>query len=110
MYEYCSQHGGAPRSHGLDLLDRVQKRVVSSVGSGLSADLQASACSPSITMGNVHLSLQISYLPNMSLLEGLAFLSRCIMIQLILLCAGLSFINQAFFPCTAVLQPPKKVH
>ena len=33
--------GGAPRSHGLDLLDRVQKRVVNLVGSGLSSDFQA---------------------------------------------------------------------
>ena len=32
---------GAPMSHGLDLLDGVQKRVVSLVGSGLSSDLQA---------------------------------------------------------------------
>ena len=40
--EYCSHiWDGAPRSHGLDLLDRVQKRVVSLVGSGLSANLQA---------------------------------------------------------------------
>ena len=40
--EYCSHiWGGAPRSHGLDLLNRVQKRVVSLVGSGLSSDLQA---------------------------------------------------------------------
>ena len=36
--EYCSHiWGGAPRSHGLDLVDRVQKRV----GSGLSSDSQA---------------------------------------------------------------------
>ena len=52
---------------GLDLLDRVQKQGVSLVGSGLSSDLQggillASPCSTSITMGNVPLSLQISYL------------------------------------------------
>ena len=33
--------GGTPRSHGLGLLDRVQKRVVSIVASGLSSDLQA---------------------------------------------------------------------
>ena len=40
--EYCSHiWGGAPRSHGLDLLDQVQKQVVSLVGSGLSFDLQA---------------------------------------------------------------------
>ena len=40
--EYCSHiWGGAPRSHGLDMLDRVQKRVVCLVGSGLSSDLQA---------------------------------------------------------------------
>ena len=40
--EYCSHiWGGAPTSHGLDLLDRVQKRVVSLVGSGVSAGLQA---------------------------------------------------------------------
>ena len=39
----CCFHiwGGAPRSNGLDLLDRVQKWVVSLVGSGLSSDLQA---------------------------------------------------------------------
>ena len=33
--------GGAPRSHGLDLLNRVQKQVVSVVGSGVPSDLQA---------------------------------------------------------------------
>ena len=39
--EYCFHiWDGAPRSHGLDLLDRVQKRVVSLVDSGLSAGLQ----------------------------------------------------------------------
>ena len=41
------------------------------------------------------LSLRISYLPNLSL--ALAFLSRYVVIQLILLCAGLSFITEAFF-------------
>ena len=65
--------GGVPRSHGLDLLDRVQKRVVSLVISGLSSDLQASACATSITMGNVPLSLRISYLPNVSLLKHSLF-------------------------------------
>ena len=97
--EYCSHiWGGVPRSHGLDLLGRVQKRVVSSVGSGLSSDFQALshrrdvACSTSITVGNVPLSLRILYLPNASL-----FLSRPIVIQLILLCAGLSLINQVFY-------------
>ena len=40
--EYCSHiWGGAPRSHGLNLLAIVQKRVVSLVGSGLSSDLPA---------------------------------------------------------------------
>ena len=39
--EYCSHiWGGAQSSHGLDLLDRVQKRVVRLVGAGLSSDLQ----------------------------------------------------------------------
>ena len=33
--------GGAPRSHGLDPLDRLQKQVVSFVGAGLSSDLPA---------------------------------------------------------------------
>ena len=38
--EYCSHiWGGAPKSHGLDLLDRVQKRVVNLVGPELSAGL-----------------------------------------------------------------------
>ena len=40
--EYCCHiWGGAPRSQGLDLLDRVQKRVVNLVGPELSADLHA---------------------------------------------------------------------
>ena len=92
--EYCSHiWGDAPRSYEIDLLDRVQKRVVSLVGSGLSADLQALSHS---TMGNVPLSLRISYLSNVLLLEALAFLNKCIVIQLILLRTGLSFINQAF--------------
>mgnify|MGYP003323128865 FL=1 len=40
--EYCSHiWGGAPRSQGLDLLDRVQKRVVNLVGYELSAGLHA---------------------------------------------------------------------
>ena len=90
--EYCSHiWGDAPRSHGLDLLDRVQKWVVSLVCSGLSSYLQA------LSPGNDPLSLRILYLTNVSLLEALAFLSRCIVIQSILLCAGLSFSNQAFF-------------
>ena len=59
--------------------------------------LLASACSTSISMGNFPLSLQILYLRNVSPLEVLAFLSRCIVVQLILLCAGLNFINQDFF-------------
>ena len=78
--EYCSHIlGGSPRPHGINLLDRVQNRVVSLVCSVFSANLQAchtggmllaSACSTSITMGKVPLSLQISYLPNVSLLEA----------------------------------------
>ena len=103
--EYCSHiWGGAPWSHVLDLLDRVKKRVVSLVADFLlickpchtGGMLLASACSTSITMGNVPLSLWISYLPNVSLLEVRAFLSRCIITQLILLCAGLSFIFKLF--------------
>ena len=87
--EYCSHiWGGAPRSHVLDLLDRVQKRVVSLVGSGLSSDLQALS-----HRRDVPWNLWISYLPNVSLLEALTLLSRCIIIQLILLCAGLNFIK-----------------
>ena len=43
------------------------------------------------------LSLCIAYLLKVSLLEALAFLSRCIVIQLILLCAEQSFISQTFF-------------
>ena len=40
--EYSSHiWGDAPRSHGLDLLHRVQNRVVRLVGSGLSSGLQA---------------------------------------------------------------------
>ena len=40
--KYCSHIlGGAPKSHGFDLLDRVQKRVVSLVGCGLTSDCQA---------------------------------------------------------------------
>ena len=101
--EYCSHiWGGAPRFRGLDLLDRVQKRVVSLIGSGLSYDLQAlshrrDVASLSLFYKYVPLSLRISCLSSMSLLEALAFLSRCIVIQLILLCVGLSFTNQAFF-------------
>ena len=106
--------GGAPRSYGLDRLDRVQKQVVSLVGSGLSSDLQARgmllASATSITMGNVPLSLWISYLPNVLLVEALAFLSRCIVIQLILLCAGVSFINQAFFHARQPFGTPSPMH
>ena len=73
--EYCSHiWGGAPRSHGLDLLDRVQKRVVSLVGSGLSSDLQALSQRRDVASLSlfykyyyVPLSLRISYLPNVSL-------------------------------------------
>ena len=39
--EYCSHlWAGAPKSQGLNLLDRVQKRIVNLVGSELSANLQ----------------------------------------------------------------------
>ena len=91
--EYCSHSwGGAPRSHG-------QKMVVCLVGSGLSSDLQAlphrrmllaSACSTSITTGNVPLSLWILYLPNVSLLKALVF-------------SGTTFYQSSFFPRTAAL-------
>ena len=94
--DYCSHiRGGAPRSHVLDLLDRVQKRVVSLVGSGTFSDLHALSHRRDVAMVNVPLGLRISCLPNVSLLEALTFLNRCIVIQLILLCAGLSFINEA---------------
>ena len=40
--EYCSHiWGGAPKSGGLDLLDRVQKRIVNLIGPDLSAGLQS---------------------------------------------------------------------
>ena len=101
MYGVLFQYlGWSSRSHGVDLLDRVLKRVVSLVGSGLSSDLPSLSHRrdvASLTMGNVPLRWRISYLLNVSLLESIAFLSRCIVIQLILLYAGLSFINQAFF-------------
>ena len=105
--ECCSYiWGGAPRYQGLDLLDKVRKRVVSLVGSDLSADLQVLSHRRDVAIidlfykyyyGNVPPSLRISYLPNVSLLEALAFLSRSMFIQLIFLCAGISLINQAFF-------------
>ena len=38
---YGTSQRSAPKSHGLDLLDQMQKRVVSLVGFGLSSDLQA---------------------------------------------------------------------
>ena len=43
----------------------------------LLVNLLALACSTSVTMGNVPLSLRISYLSDVSLLDALAFLSRC---------------------------------
>ena len=90
--EYCSHiWGGAPMSKGLDLLDRVQKRVVNLVGKELCAGLHtlshrrgmslASACCISITIVNVLLSLLIWYLPSESLFEALVFLTRCIVIR-----------------------------
>ena len=104
--EYCSHiWGDAPRSHGIDLLDRVQKLVISLAGSELSSDLQVLSHRRDVASlilfykyyyGECSFELVDLYLPNVSLLETLAFLSRCIVIHLILLCAGLSFINQAF--------------
>ena len=89
--EYCSHiWGGAHMSKGLDLLDRVQKRVVNLVGKNFvlvcllcltRGMLLASACCISITIVNVLLSLLIWYLPSESLFEALVFLSRCIVIR-----------------------------
>ena len=76
--------GGAPRSHGLDLLDQVQKTGSQLSRLWTSSDLQALS------------HRRESYFPNVSLLEALAFLSRCIVINLILLCSGLCFINEKF--------------
>ena len=53
--EYCSHiRGGAPQSVCLDLLDRVQKRLVNLIGPALSATMQplsqrscSKRCSPS---------------------------------------------------------------
>ena len=71
--EYCSHIcSDAPMSHRLDLPGQVQKWVVSLVGPGFSSDLQTLSHRRDITMGNVPLSLRISYLPNMSLVEPLA--------------------------------------
>ena len=86
--------------------------MVSLVSSGLSAYLQALSHRRDVASLTFHYKyydgkcssdLPISYLPNVSLLEALAFLSRCIIIQLILLCARLKFYQSSFFPCTAAL-------
>ena len=45
---------GAPRAHGLDLLDRVQKWAVSLVGSGLFSDLQALTLTLTLTLTLSH--------------------------------------------------------
>ena len=85
-----------------DLLDRVQKRVVSIVGSGFSSDLQA--LSHRSDVASLSMFYKYYYGKCSSQLADLvppkrfsAFLSRCIVIQLILLCAELRFIDQAFF-------------
>ena len=95
--------GGAPRSHGLDLPDGVQKWVVSLVGSGLSAGLQA--LSPRRDVTSLRLFYKYYYGKFSSELADLVppkhvtvrSTRRCIVIQLILLYVGLSFINRAFF-------------
>ena len=88
--EYCSHiGGGAPRFHGLDLLDRVQRQVVSLVGSGLSSDLQAS--SHRWDIASISLFYKYYYGKCSSELADLIPL-----IQLIPLCAGRNFINQLF--------------
>ena len=101
--EYCPHiWGGDRRYHRLDQLDQVQKRVVSLVDVGLPSNLQALSCRrdvASLSLWEMFLwacRSRIPYLPNMSQLEALPFLSRCIDIQLILLSAGLSSINQVF--------------
>ena len=89
---YQKRLGGASSSHGLDLLDQVQKQVVGLVGSGLSAGLQALSYRRDVASP----SLFYKYLyGKCSELVDLAFL---------LLCAGLSVITLAFSPCTAALQ------
>ena len=81
------------------LLDWVQKWVVSS---GLSAGLPAlshrrdvASLVQEVLLWEMSRSLQISYLPNTWRLKALTFLRRCMVIQLILLCAGISCINQS---------------
>ena len=103
MYGVLFPHRrGAPRSHGLHLLDRVKKQLVSLVGSRLFADLQALSHWRDVASLSLFYKYyygkcfsELADLGHVSLLEALAFLSRCI-IQLILLCVGLSFINQVF--------------
>ena len=109
----CSQiWDGAPRSHGLDLLDRVQKWVFSLVGSGLSSNLQALSHRREVASFSLFYKyyLWISYTPppphptpphptpqKYLSVRTTRFFEQLIVIPLILLYVGLSFINQAFF-------------
>ena len=95
--------------HVLDLLDQVQIWVVSLLRIGLSAGFQiegmllASACSTSIIMGNVPLSLRISYPhPIVSLLEGLLF-EQMHRYRVNSPMCGTKFYQSSFFACMAGL-------
>ena len=105
--------GGAPKSHVLDLLDRVQNRVISLVGSGQSSDWQA--LSHRMDVASLSLFYRYYYGKCSSELADLVppkFVNvrstrRCIVIQLILICEGLSCINQAFFLAHQPLELPQ---
>ena len=106
--EYCSHiWDDVARFHGLGLLlDRVQKQVVSLVGYGLSSDLQALSHRRDVSSlslfymyycGKCSSELADNVPPKRVTVRALDFLSRCIVIQLILLCAAIVY-QSCFFP------------
>ena len=86
--EYCSHiWGGALRFYGLDLLDRVQTRVVSLVGSELSAGLQSLSHRRDIA-SLFYKYYYAKYSPELAdLVHPKRVTVRSTRIQLILLCA-----------------------
>ena len=84
-----------PRSHGLDLLDRVQVQVVSLLGSGLSSDLQASSHRRYVTNEKCPSELADLVPPKRLNVDALTFLSRCIV--------NINSPMYSFFPCTTSL-------
>ena len=111
--EYCCHiWGGAPRSQGLDLLDRVQKQVVNLVGPKPSADLHAlSHRSDVASLRLFYMYYHRKYSSELAdlvphkrvLVRGTRFSNQMHLHTVYLPKCRTNFYNSSFFPRTAAL-------